>query len=107
PDPEKYGMKALPPNSQPPFDKIVDKYGQFTGDDWPGKVHSDSDLTDALAAEKKDLAAHPGPTDRDEYGGWSTGPRLKATGFFRTEKVDGKWWLVTPTGHVFFSMGLD
>ena len=32
---------------------------------------------------------------------------LKASGHFRTEKVDGKWWLVTPEGHLFFSVGLD
>ncbi len=32
---------------------------------------------------------------------------MDATGWFRTEKVNGKWWFVTPEGHLFFSMGID
>lgn len=32
------------------------------------------------------------------YGGWAEGPKLKATGFFRTEKIGGRWWLVDPDG---------
>jgi hypothetical protein len=31
---------------------------------------------------------------------------LKASGFFRTEKVDGKWWLVDPSGRLFWSHGI-
>lgn len=42
----------------------------------------------------------------DTYGGW-TGRTLAATGAFRTESVDGRWWLVTPDGHPFFSNGLN
>jgi hypothetical protein len=45
--------------------------------------------------------------DRDEYGGWASGPKLEATGFFRAAKHGGKWWLVTPNGHLFFSLGLN
>ena len=32
---------------------------------------------------------------------------MTATGSFRAEKVDGKWYLVTPSGHLFFSLGID
>jgi len=45
--------------------------------------------------------------DRDEYGGWAGGPQEKATGFFRTLERDGKWWLVTPSGHLYLSLGVD
>ncbi|MFW6163715.1 MAG: hypothetical protein ACODAJ_13175 [Planctomycetota bacterium] len=31
---------------------------------------------------------------------------MRATGFFRTEKVDGRWWLVDPQGCLFLSAGL-
>jgi len=34
-------------------------------------------------------------------------PSFGATGFFRTERRDGRWWLVTPEGHGFFSIGID
>ena len=42
----------------------------------------------------------------DTYGGWAP-LTLAATGHFRTEKVDDRWWLVTPDGHPFFSNGLN
>ena len=87
------------------FLPCFDKYGQFKWREWPGKTHSDDDLKAAAAEEAKDLAAHPGPTDRDEFGGWKDGPQLKATGRFRTEKVDGRWWLVDPAGRLFWSWG--
>jgi len=38
------------------------------------------------------------------YGGWKA-RRVKATGFFRTEQVDGRWWLVDPEGYLFLSVG--
>lgn len=90
-----------------PSKKFVDRFGQFMHADWPGKLKDESQWPQWLAAEKQDIAGHPRPADRDEYGGWKDGPQLDATGWFRAEKVDGKWWLVTPSGHLFFSLGVD
>jgi hypothetical protein len=39
------------------------------------------------------------------YGGLA-GKRFKATGFFRTACDGGRWWLVTPDGYLFLSVGL-
>ena len=91
------------------FFPFVDRYGQFKHGEWTGKIHSDDELAAAHRAEDAWLAAHPSsPTpDVDEYGGWAAGPQLEATGFFRVEKVDGKWWFVDPMGHLFFSLGVD
>ena len=88
------------------FFPFIDKFGQFKYRDWPGKIHSDEELRKAREDEEKDIAAHPGPVDWDEYGGWAAGPKLEATGRFRTEKIDGKWWLVDPEGHLFWSHGV-
>ena len=52
-------------------------------------------------------AAQPGPSDWDQYGGWKGGPQLMASGFFRVEKHRGKWWLVDPDGHLFWSHGIN
>jgi hypothetical protein len=41
----------------------------------------------------------------DSYGGWTLVQGTK-TGFFHTEKIDGRWWLVTPDGNAFFSKGV-
>ena len=84
---------------------FVDAYGQFAHDDWPEKIHEDATFAADLAAESAALPA--APETWDEYGGWADGPQLTATGHFRTEKVDGKWYFVTPSGHLFFSTGID
>jgi hypothetical protein len=36
----------------------------------------------------------------DEYGGF-VNMSTKATGFFRTEKINNKWWVIDPIGHTF------
>ena len=91
------------------FKPFVDVYGQFRHDDWPGKIHSDDELRKSAADEAKWLEEHgESPiAGCDAYGGWAAGPQLKATGYFRTEKVEGKWWFVDPDGHLFFSQGID
>ena len=87
------------------FFPFIDEFGQYRHEDWLGKTHSAADFKKQRDAEAKDLAAHPGPRDWDRYGSWKNGPTLKPTGFFRTEKYKGKWWLVDPEGKLFFSIG--
>jgi hypothetical protein len=53
------------------------------------------------------MTVHPGSPEWNEYGGWANGPQLKATGRFRAEKYNDKWWLVDPSGRLFWSHGLD
>ncbi|HUT61897.1 MAG TPA: hypothetical protein VNA25_29010, partial [Phycisphaerae bacterium] len=87
------------------FFPCIDEFGQYIHADWPGKTHEVADMKKALETEKKDLEANPGPKEWDQYGGWKGGPTLKPTGFFRTEKYKGKWWLVDPEGRLFFAHG--
>ena len=89
------------------FLPFIDEFGQYIHKDWPGKTHSVEELIAYGRAEEKDLAANPGPSDRDQYGGWSAGPQLEATGFFRVQKYKGKWWMVDPEGRLFWSHGID
>ncbi|HEX8984639.1 MAG TPA: hypothetical protein VF767_04385 [Bryobacteraceae bacterium] len=44
--------------------------------------------------------------DYDVYGGWLKVKGMK-TGYFHTQQIDGRWWLVTPDGNAFFSKGVD
>ncbi len=97
-------IRLLPPAS---YQKIVDPYGQYTRMDWAGKVKDAADFKRLQAEEEAAIKAAPVLTDRDEYGGWAGGPQEKATGFFRTLKRDNKWWLVTPSGHLYLSLGVD
>jgi len=86
---------------------IVDQFGQYAKADWPGKLKSIEEFSTRRKQEEAWLKANPQLPGRSKYGGWTGGPRLKATGFFRTEKVNGKWWLVDPDGYLFFSLGVD
>lgn len=89
----------------PNFFPFVDEFGQFVHAEFARKVHSYADLQQQRREEIQDLAAHQGPANWDEYGGLLTGPKLAATGAFRTEKVDGRWWLIDPDGRLFWSHG--
>ncbi len=90
-----------------PFFPFIDSFGQYKHRDWPGKVHSLSELTEHRATEAKELVAQSGPAEWDKFGGWSGGPQLAASGFFRVEKHRDKWWLVDPAGCLFWSHGID
>jgi hypothetical protein len=81
---------------------LIDEYGQWIPEEWPNKAHDDRELRDLWAA---DTAA---PAD---YGfcamGGDRSRQLRGTGFFRVEKIDGRWLMVDPHGHPFFSTGMD
>jgi len=85
---------------------IVDKFGQSAKHDFPLKVHSEAELKAKANAELSRLNASGPLPDRSRFGGWKDGPKLDATGYFRTHKMNGKWWLVDPDGYLFFSNGL-
>jgi len=89
------------------FFPFIDGYGQFLHADWPGKVHSDQGLERNHEQENAELGIFKGPATFDSYGGWLEGPKLRATGSFRTEKLAGKWWLVDPEGRLFWSHGVN
>lgn len=89
------------------YARIVDKFGQFGPADWPGKLNGDAQFAERRTEEESSIATRPAVQERDEYGGWAAGPAVKATRFFRAEKRNGKWWLVTPSGHLFLSFGVN
>jgi len=102
-----FGAYAPPSEQQlkQSFLPFVDRFGQYGRAEYPGKVQTAEDLAHQRDAEAADLSGKPGPADWDQYGGWVKGPHLKATGVFRTEKHEGKWWLVDPEGRLFWSHG--
>lgn len=89
------------------FFPFVDEYGQYIHDDWKNKMHSEDELKERAKSELEYLSKVTGPEERGNYGGWTAGPKLEATGFFRTEKKDGKWWIVDPEGYLFWTAGLN
>ncbi len=102
--PIKIDMDKIEVESFYPF---IDEYGQYIHKDWPGKTNNKKDLICQRELEEKDLQKYTEPKDWNKFGGWSAGPRFKSTGHFRTEKYNGKWWLVDPDGCLFWSHGMD
>jgi len=83
---------------------LVDEFGQWISDDWPGKVKTLDDLK--LAWEQEEASLQPGEFNYSKYGGYLN-TQVAATGFFRVEKINGKWWFVDPDGHLFLAAGMN
>ncbi len=91
----------------PSLEGIVDPFGQYAHADWPGKLLEFEGFKRRRTAEREKLDETPPLLNLDRFGGWLDGPRFESTGYFRAQKYDGKWWLVTPEGSLFFSVGPD
>lgn len=85
---------------------LVDELGQYDRRDWPGKTYGPEKLVAYLKKEASLQEDVPQMADRSSYGGWLE-KRFKATGFFRTERDERRWWLVDPEGYAFYSLGFD
>lgn len=81
---------------------VLDAWGQWIAGHWEGKARSDAGLRALWDADTLPPADFPFCS----LGGMKARQR-KATGFFRVEKVDGRWMFIDPHGHPFFSAGMD
>ena len=80
---------------------VVDEFGQWVHADWPRKVKSLDQLKEEWSAEEGTL--QPGNYGYCSFGGYEN-TEAKATGFFRLEKRDDRWWFVDPDGHLYLSI---
>ena len=85
---------------------VVDEFGQYNLGDWEGKINSLEKLQEEWGAEDSQ------PVDRaqyhySEYGGYLDARIDEGTGFFRTERIDGRWWFIDPEGYLFLSHGVN
>ena len=83
----------------------IDKFGQSIRMDYPEKVSSLEELQSQWRAEEAEEVSTE-QYNYSRYGGYLQ-RKVKATGFFRTELIDGKWWFVDPEGYAFLSVGVD
>ncbi|WP_322366826.1 beta-galactosidase [Pseudomonas sp. Teo4] len=107
---EKVGLQDDDVAYQAAYRELIDAYGQSSRGRWPEKIVSDDQLKAADQREQQQLKgwlAERQKQNLDSYGGLLAGPTFEAKGFFRTEKRDGRWYLVTPDGHPFYSLGVN
>lgn len=88
------------------LENLADEFGQNAKEDFPIKVHSLEELQEVAKKELAQLKAEGKMADRSRFGGWKSGPKFEATGYFRTQKVKDQWWMVDPEGYLFFSHGV-
>ena len=84
---------------------VVDEFGQWNLGDFEGKIKSETQLKKEWAAEEKEEVSTKS-YNYSKFGGYLNS-KVKATGYFRTEKIEGKWWFVDPEGYLFLSVGVD
>ena len=94
--------QPLPNNDTP----IVDQFGQWSEKEWPGKIHSQKELIEKMHALAQFVSNATFPSSWSQYGGWKE-LKLKTTGYFHTQYVNNRWWLVDPEGNAFLSAGID
>ncbi len=104
---------------------VYNEFGQWDLGDYEGKINSIEQLKKEWETEEKEIGVTKSNRFRDvstgemvertvtenvynysKYGGYLNA-KVKATGFFRTEKIDGRWWFVDPEGYLFLSVGVD
>ena len=84
----------------------VDEFGQHNLVNYPEKVSSPEQLRAAWDAEDEEMAGAMPGYNYSRYGGYLQ-KQVKSTGFFRIEKIEGRWWFVDPDGYLFLSHGVD
>jgi hypothetical protein len=101
------GLTDTLPQPYPPLeDPVIDKFGQRTDKDWPGKIENEVDLVAQNLEHEILVTGSSYPGEWSKYGGWKD-KRFKPTGFFRTQHDGIRWWLVDPEGYAFLSVGVD
>ena len=83
----------------------VDKFGQSNLVEYARKVSSLEQLKQEWEAEDNEVVTTEA-YNYSKFGGYKQ-YRVKATGFFRTEKIGDRWWFVDPEGYLFLSVGVD
>ena len=85
---------------------LIDRLGQSTLRDWPGKSTGEKEVTARLERQLEKAPDKRFPKGFSSWGGW-TERKFESTGFFHTHHDGDRWWLVDPDGHPFWSAGID
>lgn len=103
----RFGVDALSGPRTALLTGLVDGYGQYSRGQWPEKISNDQQLRQAAKAEAAQLAQRQPDSRLDRFGGLLGTQSFKGSGFFQTAKREGRWYLVTPDGNPFYSLGVN
>ena len=91
-------------------DILVDKFGQMVAADFPEKVTSEQELKADDQADASYYGSLKPSADLDRYGGLAGSAAkygLKGTGYFAIQQIGGRKVMKTPSGNIFFSLGMN
>ena len=89
------------------FMPFIDKYGQYKHSHWDSKITGKEAFKSSIQKEQKYNEQTCDIENRDNLGGLtnSSSNSQKSEGF-TTCKIDDKWYLRTPEGNLFWSIGI-
>ncbi|RPG79799.1 MAG: hypothetical protein CBC95_003705 [Crocinitomicaceae bacterium TMED135] len=85
---------------------IIDELGQYSSANWEGKTENIDQLKKQGEIDQQLYKSAKFSTDHSIYGGFKKVGKFNASGFFRTQKIDDKWWFIDPDGYPFWSIGV-
>ena len=85
---------------------ILDELGQYSSVNWESKYKHIEQLKKQGQIDEKLYKALKFSSDYSIYGGIKKVGKYNASGFFRTQKIEDKWWLIDPNGYPFWSIGV-
>jgi hypothetical protein len=85
---------------------ILDEMGQFLSENWDGKTANINQLKKQGETDEHLYKSAKFRSDQSIYGGFKKVGKYNSSGFFRTQKIEDKWWLIDPNGYPFWSVGV-
>ena len=99
-------MDERPQKLPLPEIKLVDRLGQLKNREWRGKAESVHAMKAGVLREAGRGGEWPS-SDWNPLGAYINDKFTDGSGFFTAVKKDGRWHLLDPEGHLFFSLGID
>lgn len=105
--PIQFSTDELPPLEDPalPEGPLIDEFGQSAIRDWESRTESEDELVSRLQRQYRRVNSVRWPPEYSRWGGFQS-KKFESTGYFHTRKIDGRWMLVDPDGHPFWSSGV-
>lgn len=85
--------------------ELLDPLGQSALRDWENKRRSRGQVRDSLRQQRSRATSAPAADSRPDGG--DVDRRFEASGYFRVQQTEDRWWLVDPEGRPFWSSGVN
>ena len=99
-EPEPTEPEPTDPEPTEPTDPIGSTQTRFQIESVSTVTYTDNEWLTFNGSRAINLDDNQDEVELSRYGGWKQQKR-EATGYFRVEKIDGRWWAIDPEGYLF------